>query len=58
MSKKSRFRGHLDKQHGQRTQTLFEISITVPLSYFFVTGKEITFEKVPLIEMANLGTAC
>ena len=58
MSKKSRFRGHLDKQHGQRTQTLFEISLTAPLSYSSITGKEIMFEKVSLIEMTNLGTAC
>ena len=36
----------------------FEICITAPLSYLLVTGKEIVFEKVSLIDMPNLGTAC
>ena len=39
-------------------KTIFKICITTPLSYSFVTNKEIVFEKVSLIDMPNLGTAC
>ena len=38
--------------------TTVEICIRAPLSYSSITAKEIEREKVALIDMANLGTAC
>ena len=35
-----------------------EICITAPLSDSLVTGKEIVFEKISVLDMTNLGTVC
>ena len=35
-----------------------EICITAPLSYSFLTNKEIVFGNVSLIDIQNFGTSC
>ena len=48
MSKKSIFRGSLNKQHGTRAQTLLK-SHTASLSSSLITDNSIEFEKVSLL---------
>ena len=48
------------KQYGKGAQTLLksEICTTAPLSSLLTTAKAMDLEKVSLIDMPNLGTAC
>ena len=56
MPKKSHFRELCDKEHGKLAQAL--LSAASNLLYHIQTVKAIELEKVSLIEIANLGTAC
>ena len=40
------------------TSNTVQICTTEPLSYILITAKGIELEKVSLIDMPNLGTAC
>ena len=40
------------------TSNTVQICMTEPLSYILITAKGIELEKVSLIDMPNLGTAC
>ena len=63
-SKMSNFRGPFDKQHGKRAKALLKsasqhsyIHIHI-YTYSLITAKLIELDKVSLIKMQNLGTAC
>ena len=46
MSKKSRLRGPLDRQHGKRAETLFQSQRQHILIYLLITVKVIELKKV------------
>ena len=56
MSKKSRFRGPFDKQHGKWDQTLPKSEWHHFLPDLLITVKAIKFEKVSLSDLQNLRT--
>ena len=58
MSKKSRLRGPLDRQHGKWAETLFQSQRQHILIYLLITVKVIELKKVSLCDMQNLKTAC
>ena len=60
MSKKSRFTGPFEKQHGKRAHTLLipEGLKAAPLPYLLITVKAIDLEKVFNSDRQNLKTVC
>ena len=59
MAQKSCFRGSFDKQHGRPSQALLKSpSQNLYHIHCLITAKSIELEKMPLIDMHILGTAC
>ena len=58
MSKKSRFKGPFDMQHGKRVQTLLRSDTTAPLLYLVIILKVIESEKVCFRQMQSLRSVC
>ena len=58
MSKTLLFREQFDKQHGKPAKALLKSAMTAPLTYSLITSKSIELEKISLIDMPNLGSAC
>ena len=58
MSKKSRFKGPFDRQHGKRVQTLLRSDPTPPLPYLVIILKVIESEKVCFSQMQSLISVC
>ena len=57
MSKKSRFKGPFDRQHGKRVQTLLR-STTARLPYLLIILKVIESEKDSFSQMQSLISVC
>ena len=58
MSKKSRFKGPFDRQHGKRVQTLLRSLTTAPLPYLVIIFEIIESEKVFFSQMQSLISFC
>ena len=58
LSKKSRFKGPFDRQHGKRVQTLLRIWTTAPLPYLVIILKVIESEKVRFSQKQSLISVC
>ena len=58
MSKKSRFKGPFDREHGKRVQTLLRSESTAPLPYLVIILKVIESEKVCFSQMQSLISVC
>ena len=54
MSKKSRFKGPFEEQHGKRVQNTAAIWTTAPLPYLVIILNVMKSEKVCFIQMENL----
>ena len=57
LSKKSRFKGPFDRQHGKRVQ-IFAIWTTAPLHYSVIIVKVIESEKVGFSQNQSLISVC
>ena len=55
MSKKSRFRGHFDRQHGKRDQTLFKSARQDLYHIFWSMSRQLSWEKSLLLTFQILG---
>ena len=58
MSKKSRFAGPFDRQHGKRVQTLLRSGTTALSSYLLIILEVIESEKVCFTQTQSLITVC
>ena len=58
MSKKSRFKGPFDMQHGKRVKTLFRCKRQHRYSYLVIILKVIESEKVCFRQMQSLRSVC